>query len=112
MIILTCVLKVQVKEFKIKFKNKFYIEKIIFKTFKILNVQFLRNNFYIWFLNLSQKHKLAFPNVNMSLYRNILFLILMEILLMQYERNNNIGFNSRDVGPIVNFVSQAIYAYM
>jgi len=33
-------------------KDKLNIEKITFETFKILNAQFPRKNFYIWFLNL------------------------------------------------------------
>jgi len=37
---LTCALRVQVKELKMEIKNKFYIESITFSTFKTLNVQF------------------------------------------------------------------------
>jgi hypothetical protein len=36
-VMLTCVLRAQVKELKIK--NKFYIESITFTTFKVLNAQ-------------------------------------------------------------------------
>jgi hypothetical protein len=35
---LTCALRVQVKEFEKEIKNKFYIESITFAIFKILNV--------------------------------------------------------------------------
>jgi hypothetical protein len=47
---LTC--ETQVKEFKKEIKNKFYIESIIFATFKTLNAQVLRKTFYICLLNL------------------------------------------------------------
>ena len=36
-VILTCALMTQVKEFKVKIKNKFYIKSIIFTTLKTLN---------------------------------------------------------------------------
>jgi len=40
--------KEQVKELKMEIKNKFYIENITIETFKTLNAQFSRKNFYIW----------------------------------------------------------------
>jgi len=36
-------------------KNKFYIENITFATFKILNAQLSKKNFYICLLNLCPK---------------------------------------------------------
>jgi hypothetical protein len=54
-VMLTCALKAQVKELKIELSNKFYVEKITFETFKTLNAQFPRKNFYFRFLNLCLK---------------------------------------------------------
>jgi len=44
---LTCALRAQVKELKMKIKNKFYIKNITFAIFKILNPQVPRKTFYI-----------------------------------------------------------------
>jgi hypothetical protein len=52
---LTCALRAQVKELKKEIKNKFYIEIITFATFKTLNAQVLKKNFYICLLNLCPK---------------------------------------------------------
>jgi len=51
-VMLICSLITQVKEFKMKIKNNFYIESITFATFKTLNAQVPTKTFYIWFLNL------------------------------------------------------------
>jgi hypothetical protein len=54
-VMLTCALRTQVKELKMEIKNKFYIESTIFATFKTLNAQISRKNFYIFLLNLCLK---------------------------------------------------------
>jgi len=38
---LTCALRVQYKDLKIEFKNKYCIENISFEVFKVKNAQFL-----------------------------------------------------------------------
>jgi len=53
--LLTYFLRAQVKKLKMKIKNKFYIENIIFTTFKTLNTQISRKISYIWFFNLCPK---------------------------------------------------------
>jgi len=45
--LLTCALRAQDKNLKIKFKNKYCIENISFKVFKVMNAQFSKLNFYI-----------------------------------------------------------------
>jgi len=44
---LTCALRVQDKDLKIEFKNKYCIENISFEVFKVMNAQFSILSFYI-----------------------------------------------------------------
>jgi len=60
---LTYALRVQVKEFKIEIKNKFYIKSITFTTFKKLNAQVPRKFFTFGFLIYAPKAKLTFPKI-------------------------------------------------
>jgi hypothetical protein len=43
-------LRAQDKVLKIEFKNKYCIENISFEVFKVMNAQFPRLSFYIYFL--------------------------------------------------------------
>jgi len=54
-VVLICALKAHVKKLKIKIKKKFYLKNITFETFKALNAQFSKKNFYICLFNLCPK---------------------------------------------------------
>jgi len=52
MVILTYDLRTQVKQLKMKLKDKLYIENMTFESFQILAAQFIKSKIYISFLNL------------------------------------------------------------
>jgi len=74
---LTCA---QFKELKIELKNKFYIKKITFETFKTLNAQFSRKTSTFSFLTCASK-----AQVNISLIIIIMIIIRTTTTPLQYK---------------------------
>jgi len=79
---LTYALRVQVKEFKIEIKNKFYIKSITFKTFKKLNAQVPRKFSTFGFLIYAPK-----AQVNISQNKSIKSYHMIKINSFIFRKN-------------------------